>query len=259
MSFWRQINYWLTMASALCALLLAWRLWSEKLRGAFPWFFAYLVTDAGRTLVTVWLPPGTNGAAYLYIATEPVMWILGLMMVREIFHHVLADHRGIDSASRRFVRYAAFAAAAVSAALLRMDYGTAPGIAGVLRFTFVSGRVVLVTLVILLAVGVAFMAWFPVRISRNAAALVTGYAVYFGSKGVLLLMRNIAGDSFNAVGGTAILCLAITCLVAGCVTLTQAHQVRDHEFAHAHDSEQAERLLEQLARVNRKLEQSART
>ncbi len=257
MAFWRQLASGLGMASAILAALLAVRMYRERLHRIYPVLFTFLLFDAARTLVSSAFAQGTSRAAYLFIATEPLAWILNFMMVREIFHIVLREHPGIDSVSRGFTRYAMAVSVVASAALLWMDYASAPGLTQLLQGTFLFGRVALLALVVLLAAGVVFMSWFPVTITRNASVLVTGYAVYFGAKGLLLLARNLAGADFNMAGGIAVLCVFSGCLAAGILLLKASNEHRQREYRPPSDPEEAHRLLAQLERINRKLEESA--
>lgn len=246
------------MASAILAALLAARIYRERLQRIYPMLFTFLLFDVARTLASLTIQQGTSMSAYVFIGTEPVAWILNFMMVREIFHIVLHDHPGIDSASRGFIRYAMAFSVAASVALLWMDYVPASGLARLLQWTFLFGRVALLALVVLLIAAVVFMSWFPVTITRNASILVTGYVIYFSSKGLLLLVRNMAGAAFNTAGGIAMLCVFIACLAAGGVLLKSANEARQGEFRPPSDPEEASRLLAQLERINRKLEESAK-
>lgn len=246
------------MASAILAAMLAVRIYRERLQRIYPMLFTFLLFDVIRTVASSAFRQGTSMSAYFFIATEPVAWILNFMMVREIFHIVLQDHPGIDSVSRGFIRSAILVSAVASVALLWMDYAPAPGITKLLQWTFLFGRVALLALVVLLIAAVVFMSWFPVTISRNASILVTGYVIYFSSKGLLLLVRNMAGAGFNTAGGIAMLCVFIACLAAGAVLLKSSNEARQREFRHPSDPQEANRLLAQLERINRKLEESAK-
>lgn len=258
MIFWRQVASGLGIASAVLAAVFALRIYRERLHRVYPVLFTFLLFDASRSVASLAFRPGTSKAAYFFIATEPLAWILNFMMVREIFHIVLREHPGIDSVSRSFVRYALAVSAAASAALLWMDYKPAPGITQMLQGTFEFGRVALLAVTVLLVAGVLFMSWFPVTITRNASVLLTGYAVYFGSKALLLLIRNMTGTSFNMAGGIAVMCVFMTCLVAGTLLLKASREELRQKYRTRSTPEETERLLAQLERINRKLEESTK-
>jgi hypothetical protein len=251
-------GFWLGILSAILAGLLAGRMFASRLFKIYPVLMAFLIFDSVRTLVRSAFPPRSTRAAYLFVATEPIAWIFYFLLIREIFQIVLRDHNGIATVSRRFVAYAFAISAAASVALVWMEIGVTPGVSPVLQITFLFDRVAIVALVALLLAGLTFMSWFPVAITRNAAALVTGYAVYFSAKGILLLARNLAGNQFTLTGGVALLCIYVTCLALGIVLIRSQNESRRQEYRVRADPREAERLLGQLQRINHRLEQSVR-
>ena len=112
-------------------------------------------------------------------------------------------------------------------------------------------------LLIVLLILSGFMAWFPVRVKRNAALCMAGFVVYFLSRviGLLLINKVLAwqGPIDAAMLGTG-----SACLLVWTMALRPESEESTVVIGHRWDPSAMERLSEQLDAINERLLNSSR-
>lgn len=248
----------LWLAAIACYAILLARMVISRLHVVYRYFFFYLLFRLARSLLLAGLDRHTSAYGWAYLATEPVLWVLYVLVVLELFTIVLRDYPGIQTLSRRVLAVGLTISAAVALATLLPDLGNPAERYPILRIMYVSQRVVMSSLVVFFTILTAFLVWYPVPLSRNVVVYCVGYSIYFISATMGLFVRNIAGEAVTRITSTVLLGAGVACLIAWILLLngqgeTKALSLRRHISALDED-----RLVGQLESINRGLLGSAR-
>lgn len=239
------------------AILLA-KLVVSHLHLIYRCFFAYLGIRLARALVLTWLERGTNAYGWTYVATEPVIWVLYVLVILELFTVVLKDYQGIQTLSRRMLAGALAISAVMALATLLPDLGTPTERYPVLRAVLVAQRVVMSSLVVFFAILTAFLVWYPVPLCRNVVVYCAGYCVYFISATMGLFVRNIAGEGVTRAISTVLQGFAAACIFAWIWLLSAKGEAKRMVVRQNIPPLDEDRLVSQLDAINRSLLRSAR-
>ena len=146
--------------------------------------------DQSDWIITIWL------------ATRPLAWLLYIWVVYAILHKVMDDHPGILRTSRRIFAASFVCAVGVALVSARIEYAaSAQALTVIAEFVtraMIIERACITTSLILLAVTLAFLLWFPVQVSRNIACLCAGLLAYFAAATAMLLLRDVLVDRLVA-------------------------------------------------------------
>jgi hypothetical protein len=200
-----QCIWWLTSAGHLFLYLkLRWM----GLHRTYRFFSGYLLFTVLRDLLLTGLPwaaswmrgrPNhpfsTNVYAYAWFATDPVVWVLYVLVVLELYSLILQNYKGIASLGRWVLLAGLATGVALSALTLSMDLSNPGEKFPILRLFFVVDRGVASSLVVFLLFLACFLAWYPVPLSRNVVVHCIVYAGYFLSISLGILLRNLTGSA----------------------------------------------------------------
>jgi len=221
-------------------------------------FFIYLIVHLGRSLVLANLNRRSNVYGWTYVASEPVIWCLYVLVVLELFGLVLRDYPGIQTLSRRLLAGALAVSAVVAMVTLIPDLGNPAERYPILRAMFVAQRLVMSTLVVFLAILTAFLVWYPVPLCRNVVVYCAGYSVYFISATMALFVRTISGEVVTRMISVVLHGVGAACAIAWVLLLNaQGERKRSNVRRHIPAIDE-DRLVSQLDAINRSLLRSAR-
>ena len=259
---------WLTIV-ALLALYL--RLRQQGLHRVYRVFAAYLLFRAACIFTLAVLPPlwylsssrpyvpfGNNVYAWGWLLTTPVLWVLHILVVLELYSLVFRNYRGIASMGR----WATFAglgiAILLSSLTLPADLSRAGEPFPILRAFVAVTRGVDSSLVLFLLFISAFLTWFPVPLCRNVVLYSMVYAVYFITTSLAELLRNLSGSA--AWGLTSILLAGadLVCLAVWILFLNREGESKRVVVRHTWAPQREEILIQQLAAINSTLLRSGR-
>lgn len=250
------------------AITLVARLLSVRLFPKYRVFAAFLLYDLGLSLLWVALPWRNlidhYGVDYriIWLSTRPLAWLLYIWVVYAILHKVMNDHPGILRTSRRI--FAASFICAVGIALLsaKMEYAASAQastlLAELVTRAMIVERACITTSLILLAVTLGFLLWFPVQVSRNIAVLCAGLLAYFAAAAAMLLLRDVwSVGSFLSLSMTVV-SVHTACLLFWLLYLNTRGELRKVRPGHSWRRKDQERLVGQLEAINAALIRSAR-
>jgi hypothetical protein len=260
--------FWLTIAAYVALYL---RLRRESLQHTYRVFAAYLLFHVGRSgalaaVLLLWplfhkgphVQFGNNFYGWIWLLSEPVLWLFYILLVLELYSLVFRDYKGIASLSRWAIVVGLVIAIVVSSFTLPTDLSNPSEQFPILRYFFAIERGVTSSLVIFLLSISAFLVWFPVPLRRNVVLHSMVYALYFMTTALALLLRNVRGNAVvNAVNVT-ILCLDLVCLGLWIVFLNRAGESRPATVRHPWSPQQEKFLMEQLAAINSTIMRSGR-
>ncbi|MCL6545990.1 MAG: hypothetical protein K6T61_12245, partial [Bryobacteraceae bacterium] len=205
-----QIAWWINVGLALALLA---RLLHSRLRKVYFWFLIQLLFQSAQNLAMLPLNPTTNLYAWVYLFTQPVTWVLYILVVLEVYSLALRNHPGLATLSRWVLTSAMFAALAISAFTLTADLSKPPGKFPLLVYYGIAERGVTFSLVLFLVIIIGFLAWTPVPVRRNIVLHAALYTTYFLASSASLFLRNILGYELVAAVSVAQISINNLCLL----------------------------------------------
>jgi hypothetical protein len=173
-------------------ILLA-KLFRTKLARTYPFFTTFLTFQMVRTAVLLRINPSTNLFGYIWIPTEFTVWILYYLVIYELFSLVLGDYPGIQRWGRRVLLAALGVSIVIAGVSLAVDVTGPAHQYPILRTINVIRRGVSFSLVLLIILMMAYLAWFPVPQKRNVIVHAVLNVLYFMALTVGVFYRNMAG------------------------------------------------------------------
>jgi hypothetical protein len=247
------------------------RLRQQGLRRIYRVFSAYLLFRAARSVALTTLPwawYGVQGRSYVpfsnnvygwaWTLTEPLVWLLHVLVVLELYSLVLQNYRGIASMGRWAVLSGLAIAVALSSVTIPAELSHSAQRFTILRYYFVVTRGLDASLVLFLLLITAFMAWFPVPLNRNVTLYAGVYALYFITGTLATLAANLRGLAAWNVVNIARSAVDLLCLGLWIVFLNRAGEARTVVVRHAWSAQSEQMLIGQLAAINAGLTRSAR-
>jgi hypothetical protein len=241
-----------------CHAVLVARLLILRLHLRYKWFFCYLVIRLARSLLLASLNHFRNVYGWTYVLSEPLIWVLYVLVVLELYTLVLKDYPGIRSLSRWVLIFGLAASTILSVLSLVVDLSGAPPRYPILLYVSVMERGVVTSLVFFLLLITGFLVWYPVSLCRNVVAYYLGYAVAFLASSLALLVRNVAGHTVTRPLSTALQAVELACLVFWIAALNRRGESVPTVLGHRWRPEEEEHLVGQLDAINQSLLKAAR-
>lgn len=263
-----QYAWWLSIIGYVALFV---RLKRERIQHIYRFFSVFVVFSVVSGLALVVSVPiaqfitgnssekfAGNVYGVTWAVTEPVLWILYVLIVLEMYGLVLQKYPGIASLGRWAVFVGLGIALAITALTLSADFSNPSEKFPLLRLMLVAGRGIASSLVIFLLLITTFLSRYPVPLSRNVIVYSIVYAVYFLSASITMLVRNVAGadtvDLVNMVNSM----IAVLCIGVWVRYLNRAGERQTVTLGHRWKPEQAQHLIEQLDSINATLLRTAR-
>jgi hypothetical protein len=203
------------------------------------------------------MPKNTETYAHFYFATQPILWILDVLMLLEVYTAVFNGQKGIATFSRRVILGAMVVSATLAMASFAFRPAAAP-LSETLAVVAALERAVNISLLCFIAVLIGFLTWFPVRLSRNTLVHSTVFSVYFALRAITSLIRtSISLDLWLALNIVAVSASVLSILV-WIIRLTPHGEQVTVRAGMRRDAVEQERLMEQLESINRSLLRTAR-
>jgi hypothetical protein len=249
------LSYAATVAEGILLL----KMLGTRLYRTYGWFSVYLAVDTLQfVLMMLVLRPNTNAYARVWFVSEPLLWILQILIVLEVYRLVLSGFAGISSLGRWTFIAAVVVAVVVAALTLSPDLSNPSEKFKMLLYIDVVERAILSSVAIFLLLMTAFLVWYPIPLSRNIVVFAMVYAPFFLGKAAALFVRNVAGSDLIRTASTIILAIQCACLLVWLLYLNRRGEERKVIVGHQWRPGDDERLVAQLNAVNRTLLRSAR-
>ncbi|MBS1829964.1 MAG: hypothetical protein JST93_31990 [Acidobacteria bacterium] len=250
--------YFLTAITLLTAAL-AVKLFSTGLFRTYRAFTTFLVISVLRVAVMATVTLSPTRYRDFFIATESLHLILYVWIVMELYSLTFRKYDGIRTASQLAMGGALLVSLVLSFLSLSTDMAarSKPTIAILDQF-MIAERGVVSTMVILILIITAFLAYYPVPLPSNLILHSAVFAIYFLSKSALILYRNLTGASADRFISLGVMGLAGLCLCIWIAGLRQAGEQTAIIVGHRWDPSEAERLIAQLKGMNSALARISR-
>jgi hypothetical protein len=187
---------------------------------------------------------------WAYFATQPVSWVLNILVVLELYSLALSSHPGITTLSRWAMLAALVVAVGLSAVTLSADLGGAAGQFPILVYQRVVERGVLSSLFAFLLLITGFLVWFPLGVKRNLVLHAGVFSVFFLATGMVLFMMNVTGTDGNDAISAVVMLIVDVCLLTWLLFLNKRGEEEVVVVGRKWLPEDEERLSEQLDSLN---------
>ncbi|MGD0201249.1 MAG: hypothetical protein ABSD27_10920 [Bryobacteraceae bacterium] len=265
------LEQYLWWSSIAAGAVLYVRLRHEGLHRVYRWFAVYVLFSTLQSLALATVPwamrritgfksphLGSNAYARLWVATEPVVWFLYVLVVLELYTLVLQNFKGIASVGRWAVFGGLAVGMLVASLSLRPDLSNPHERFPILRYFFVMERGLTSSLVLFLLFITAFLVWYPVPLSRNLVVHSIVWAIYFLCFALIYLIRNVVGSQAVAIGSLGLVGATVACLVVWMAVLNREGERQRVTIGQHWSAEQQRHVLEQLAAINSSLQRTTR-
>jgi len=240
----------LWLLNVILCVVLSGRLFYLRVARTYRFFLSYLLFSTARSLA-MW-PLNAESAAYknLWKLTEPILWILYVLVVLELCSLAFKEYRGIQALGRWTVYGSLTASLLFSAiALLPTWLSSRDPAFSTQRFLMVE-RGIDFCLVLLLLIVLASLVLFPIQLSKNVMIHCVLYSAFFLSGSMATLVANLTGERFFMIASSCLMAVSISCLVAW-IRLLSRDGERKMVVIRAHmQPAEEERLVSQLATIN---------
>lgn len=195
--------------------VLAFRLWSTGLFRRYRFFFGFVLFRVVRAIALSAVPIYSPLYAGIWFFTQPVLWVLYLLVVFELFGLVLEGYKGLATAGRWAMTTGLGLAVAIASFSLGPDLSSSSKYP-MLRYWTVIDRGVESSVVLFLLFITAFLAWYPIKLSRNVVVHSAVYAVYFLSGASGMLVVNVWRESplIREIANLGLSSATLLCLIA---------------------------------------------
>ncbi|PWU11079.1 MAG: hypothetical protein C5B51_03410 [Terriglobia bacterium] len=235
--------------------LASFKLWYTGLFRKYKALFAFLVFRCVfYSLATFWFTDIRSGG-YLkfWVVTQPIAWLLSVLILLELYTLVLEKHKGLASLGRWF-QYAGLSLSILISglALLPQIRTGQVQISVILAYYYAIERGVDFSLLIFLVFILVWLTRYPVPISRNVLVHSVVYATMFFSSTVAMFTRVFLGFQLSRTVSTIMLGILAACLLVWLVFLSpKGEEVRVR--VPRLEPEQEQRILDHLEALNRTL------
>lgn len=237
-------------ASTLLSVSLLLRLCLAGLCRSYGALACLLLLEATRFVVSLFLEGSADAYAWLFLVTEPLVWLLHTLVVLQLYGQILRHHPGLRRVGRAGLVTLLSLCLAVSGLTTLMGAGAAGEAYPVLYYYGVAERIVCFSLVLFLALATAMLAWFPIALSRNALAICAGLSLLFVGRTALLLLPTLTGRRVPPEASAAMLALTGLCYGVWLLWLGREGERREVVLGHVWRPEERTRLLGQLSAMN---------
>lgn len=229
--------------------LLAGRLYFSGLRHRYRRFFLFLVFEVARGAVLTAFDP--RGFAYqkIWVLTEPLEWLLYVLVVMEIYDLVLSDYRGLSTAGRWFVAMA-MVMALLAAAISVFAPSHPPDQSRLMSYIYMAERAVYFSLAVFLVTILVLLMQYPIVLRRNIIAHSLIFCVYFVSSTLIYHLLSAGGIRVMPIVRQALDGVDLATIGAWLLLLNRAGEQRRQQLRPAWMPGREKDLVNQLHNLN---------
>jgi hypothetical protein len=239
----------LWLVGILLPLVLFGRLLRLKLTVNFRFFLTYLLFDTVRSLVLWPYSPGSAFFLNVWLATEPIVWVLYVLVVLELCSLIFKDYRGIHALGRWIVYGSSMISVAVSLITVLPTWRRSTESALSLQRYLMIERGIDFAIVLLLLLLLAFLVLFPIQLSKNVIVHSILYAIFFMSNSMGILIVNLTGYRLSIPVSTSLMGVSDLCLIGWLILMSREGERKIMAIRHPVPVDEG-RLVAQLSEIN---------
>ena len=230
--------------------VLAARFFQLKLARTYRFFVAYLLFDTLRSILSWSFSPGSLVYRNIWRITQPIIWLLFVLVVLELCSLVFREYRGIQALGRWAIYGSLAASVCLSTITLVPAWMHSKDPAFSLQRFLMVERGIDFGLVLLLLLILGFLVLFPIQLSRNVIIHSVLYSIFFMSGSMSILLVNVTGSRISIVVSSWLMGISTACLIAWLTLITRAGEVKMMAIRKPLVTASEDRLIEQLANIN---------
>jgi hypothetical protein len=177
----------LTLTGSVLTVL---KLYGTGLYRRYRMFFLLFLFQIPNTIWPLLIDVKSQRYEKVWMVTEPMAWLLYVLVVLELYRLVLEGHKGLYSLGRWMMYGAIVVSVGVSILTLLPHFKpSTPQHSRMLGYFFATERGVDSSLAVFILLILLFLSRYPVRLSRNVLVHTALYSIFFlgGTLGMLLL------------------------------------------------------------------------
>ncbi len=235
-----------------------WRLYFVGLQKTYRFFFAYMILALIRSVILFQFSPHEDTYYRIWILTQPLLWLLFVLVVSELYSLVLRQYPGIYSVSRWFFFGAVTLSTIISTSTVATTMAGSTAIRPLLYYSALIERGIVTSLAVFLLLLLALVSWFAVPLKRNLLTHCCVYSAYFLSNNVIMLYWH--SGSKNAGYWVSIwrLSIALICYSCWVFLLSRTGETGTAALRLGRNPLEEKRLLGHLEAINATLLRTAR-
>jgi len=241
----------LQYAISFCAGLTALRIWRSRLYRRYPVLLGYMAFTAVYSLSPEVLSVRRPTYFWFWICSQPLEWLLDILVVREICQVVLERHPGLFTLGR-WVMYAGVGVASFVSFLSLLPHidSTMPARSKAVGYWIAAGRGINFSLAIFLILMLFAVSRYPVRLSRNVILNAVLFTSCFLCESLRAILTTMFDVRMNPWVSAALLATEAACLLLWFFRLTPEGEQAQFEWIHF-GAEYEKRVLYRLDTLNR--------
>ena len=244
--------------SLLGAALTALKLVRSGLFRRYRFFFVYLVSLIPYGMCLLVLNVKSGAYQKFWAVTEPLFWLLYVLVVFELCGLILEKHKGLYTLGR-WAMYLALAVSVTVSVLSLLPHITPamPQRTRIMGYLYATERGVDFSLAIFILLILLFLSRYPVSLSRNVAVHAAVCSVFFLGDTLGLVLHGIFGLRYQSELNLFLMAKSSACMVAWLLLLNaKGEEVRVSTLRFGRSDQ--ERILLQLNALNDTLLKASR-
>lgn len=237
-------------ASLVLTVALFWKIWRERLHLKYRFLALYLLWNAIGGLILLAVPRSRATYFYVYTGARFVQWILDVLVTLDVVAAITKRYQGISTAAR--VGVTVCLSLATGAALLTsfIDLSSKPVKFPILQILQLVDRTISFSVLAFFLLILAFLLWFPIRLSRNTVAYAAGFIVVFAARFSTALLSNLLGESRTYLLSACQLGIFSAVLIFWMFRITRKNELDETIVGHRWNLKEERRLIGQLETAN---------
>jgi hypothetical protein len=239
------------VATSLAAGFTAFRLLHTGLYRRYPILFSYIVFLAIFELAPEVLDTGSLAYYWVWIYCQPIVWVLDILVVRELCRVILEKHPGLVTLGRWGMYAGVIVAAFLSfLSLLPHINSSMPARSRVLIYWMAAGRGVTLALAIFLILMLFALSRYPVHLSRNVILNAFLFTLVFLCDSLDAILRTVFDTHLSPWLAVAASVAETACLLLWFFRLNPEGEHTQFSWVRL-GPEYEKRVLERLDTLNR--------
>lgn len=189
----------------------------------------------------------------LWAMFSPLIWVAKLCVVYSVLQSVLHTLPGLLRRSRQLLNGSLIVTSVVASYTATWNWHAASVAEGLVNVEFVLDRVISTAALIALAVILAFVLWFPVKIPKNLVTFSLTFLIYFAAEVALLFARPVLEPVFGRALSAFDTMLLGVCFLFWIAFVTPDGRASQVTIGPRWEPAHQKRLLEQLEIMNSSL------
>lgn len=247
----------LRLLNLALALVLFAALWRNGNRSLRPFFTYYVGFHLLRGVALAIVPFRSTAYGWVYLSTEPLVWLFYVLIVVELYAGALRNYLGIVALSRWVLSLVIAAAVAVSLVSLAPDLNSDHPFPVIHAVTAI-GRALCTSLALFLLGTTLFFLAYPIPLSRNTIIHSAVCSTYFVTHAAAYFAHNVAGPTSWALVNFALVLLTTVSLLGWLIFLRPEGEQIIVQHRPQWSPEAEEQMLARLNALNGMLVRSIR-